>query len=259
MLTWWYSINIPSQWSMKDCVAVNMCSCVVEFWVSGIKSLPVSGPEPNAAIESYHLRLKSKLFNEQHANSWSRVDWLIHTLANEFHSLYWLDQYSIETGYFDNLRDKSFLTNAWYQALHIPDVDVILDEQNLQIAKVISQTDRNVAYTVWSPGSEFSLCDCPWSRVGNLCKHVIKVAILCKSRQVARPLLAAQVYRQALLTLLQNPPDDPIVLDHAVLHAARLQQDIKGLEELSNNGLLQPLAPEISSQVAENMFFPRIQ
>lgn len=43
MLTWWYSINITSQWSMKDCVAVNMCFCVVEFWVSGIKSLPVSG------------------------------------------------------------------------------------------------------------------------------------------------------------------------------------------------------------------------
>lgn len=219
----------------------------------------MSGPEPNAAIESYHLRLKSKLFNEEHAYSWSRVDWLIHTLATEFHSLCWLDQYSIETGYFDNLRDKSFSTNAWYQALHIPDVDVILDEQNLQIAKVISQTDRSLAHTVWSPGSEFSLCDCPCSRAGNLCKHVIKVAILCKNRQVARPLLAAQVYRQALLTLLQNPPDDPLVLDHAVLHATRLQQDIKGLEELSNSGLLQPLPPDITSQVAENMFIPRIQ
>ncbi|XP_048331795.1 uncharacterized protein LOC107411131 [Ziziphus jujuba] len=229
----------------------------IELWVSGIKSLPLSSPEHNAAIESYHLRLKSKLFNEQHANSWPRVDWLINTLATEFHSLYWLDQYSIETGYFDDLRDKTFSTNAWHQALHIPDVDVILNEQNLQIAKVISQTNRNLAYTIWNPGSEFSLCDCPWSRFGNFCKHVIKVAILCKTRQVARPLLAAQVYRQALLTLLQNPPDDPLVLDHAVLHATRLQQDIKGLEELSNNGLLQPLPPEISSQVTENILFPR--
>lgn len=232
---------------------------IAELWISGIKSLPLSSPEPNAAMESYHLRLKSKLFNEQYVNSWSRVDWLIHTLATEFHSLYWLDQYSIETGYFNDLRDKAFSTNAWYQALHITDADVILDEQNLQIAKVISQTDRNLAYTIWNPGSEFSLCDCPWSRVGNLCKHVIKVAILRKTWQVARPLLAAQVYRQALLTLLQNPPDDPLVLDHAVLQATRLQLDIKGLEELSNNGLLQPLPPEISSQVAENIPFPRIQ
>lgn len=230
----------------------------IELWISGIKSLPVSSPEPNAAIESYHLRLKLKLFNDQHANSWSRVDWLIHILSTEFHSLYWLDQYSIETGYFENLRDKSFSTNAWCQALHIPDVDVILDEQNLQLAKVISQTDRSLAYTIWNPGSEFSLCDCPWSRVGNLCKHIIKVAILCKNRQVARPLPAAQVYRQMLLTLLQNPPDDPLVLDHAILHATRLQQDIKGLEELSNNGLLQPLPPDISSHAAENILSPHL-
>ncbi|KAL6216910.1 hypothetical protein ACLB2K_010128 [Fragaria x ananassa] len=140
----------------------------------------------------------------------------------------------------------SFLTNCWYQALQILDVDVIIDEQNLQYAKVISQSDRSVVYTIWNPGSEFSLCDCPWSMLGNLCKHIIKVAILCKSRQVARPLLAAQVYRQALLTLLQNPPDDPVVLDHAILHATRLQQDIKGVEDLSNSGLLQSLHSEVS-------------
>ncbi|PQM33427.1 uncharacterized protein Pyn_40049 [Prunus yedoensis var. nudiflora] len=198
----------------------------IELWANGIRSLPVAGPEPNAAIESYHLRLKSKLFNEQYVNSWSRVDWLIHTLTTEFQSSYWLDQYSIETGYFENLRDKSFSTNAWYQALQILNVDVILDEQNLQL--------------------------------GNLCKHVIKVAITCKSQQVARPILSAQVYRQALLTLLQNPPDDPVVLDHAILHATRLQQDIKGLEVISNSGLLQPLPSEISSHVSDNITFPRL-
>ncbi|XP_048436370.1 uncharacterized protein LOC103965988 [Pyrus x bretschneideri] len=230
----------------------------LELWVNCIRSLPVASPEPNAAIESYHARLKSKLFNEQYANSWLRVDWLIHTLTTEFHSSYWLDQYSTETGYFENLRDKSFSTNAWYQALQILDVDVILDEQNLQYAKVISQTDRSLAYTIWNPGSEFSFCDCPSSRLGNLCKHVIKVAISCKDRQVARPLLAAQVYRQALLTLLQNIPDDPLVLDHAILHATRLQQDIKALEVLSNSGLLQPLTSEINSHVTDNVLFPHL-
>ncbi|KAF2304507.1 hypothetical protein GH714_032833 [Hevea brasiliensis] len=216
----------------------------IELWVNGIRSLPVAGAEPLAAIESYHTRLKLKLFNERHSNSWTRIDWLIHTLTTEFHSLYWLDQYSEESGYFANIRDESFSTNSWHQALHISDIDVMLDEQNLQLAKVISQTDRSRAYTVWNPGTEFSLCDCPCSRLGNLCKHVIKVAILCKSRQLARPILAVQVYRQALLTLLQNPPDDPLVLEHAILHATRLQHDIKGLEDLSNSGLLQHLPPE---------------
>ncbi|KAJ4707996.1 Zinc finger protein [Melia azedarach] len=232
----------------------------IELWVASMCSLPVASPEPLAAIETYHLRLKSKLFSERNANFWPRVDWLIHALTTEFHSLYWLDQYSEETGYFANFRDDSFSTNAWNQALQIPDANVILDEQNLQLAKVISQADGTLAYTIWNPGSEFSLCDCPWSGLGNVCKHVVKLAMVCKNRQVARPLLAAQVYRQALLSLLQNPPDDPLVLEHAILHATRLQQDIKGLEELSNSGLLQPLPPEVNSQTAVNLqLFSRLQ
>ncbi|KAH9799410.1 swim-type domain-containing protein [Citrus sinensis] len=239
-------------------VFVDQCAFMDYFksqWLPHI----VTTPEPLAAIETYHLRLKSKLFHEQNVNFWPRVDWLIHTLTTEFHSLYWLDQYSMETGYFENLRDDSFSTNAWSQALHIPDVNVMLDEQNLQLAKIISQADRTLAYTIWNPGSEFSLCDCPWSRLGNVCEHVIKLAMVCKSRQVARPLLAAQVYRQALLSLLQNPPDDPLVLEYAIVHATRLQQDIKGLEELSNSGLLQPLPLEVNPHMALNhQLFPRL-
>lgn len=229
--------------------------CPAELWFNAGRTFPMASPEPLAAIESYHLKLKSKLFNEHNASYWSRVDWLVHTLTTEFHSQYWLYQYSVETGYFANLRDESFSANAWYEALQIPDVNVILDDQNLQIAKVISQADKTRAYTVWNPGSEFALCDCDLSRLGNLCKHVIKVAILCKNRQVTRPLLAAQVYRQVLLNLLQNPPDDPLVLEHATLHATRLQQDIKSLEELSNNGLLQPLPPEGNLQLTVSLGF----
>ncbi|XP_038696469.1 uncharacterized protein LOC119993399 isoform X2 [Tripterygium wilfordii] len=231
---------------------------VIEFWVNGIRSLPVASVEALAAIESYHLRLKSKLSDEKCTNFWQRTDWLIHALTTEFHSLYWLNQYIEDTGSFTSLRDESFSNNAWYQALHIPDIDVILDEHNLHLAKVISQTDRTAAYTIWNPGAEFSFCDCHWSMLGNLCKHAIKVAILCKSRQVARPLLAAQVYRQTLLSLLHNTPDDPLVLEHAILHATRLQQDIKGLEDLSNSGLLHPLSSEINYQTTDNlMIFPR--
>jgi hypothetical protein len=33
---------------------------------------------------------------------------------------------------------------------------------------------------------------------------------------------------------------------------ARLQQDIKFLKDLSNGGLLHPVAPDLSSQIAEN-------
>ncbi|GAU49515.1 hypothetical protein TSUD_306690 [Trifolium subterraneum] len=193
---------------------------IIDVWITGIKSLPVTTPEPHAAMESYHSKLKSTLLKENYVNLWSRVDWLIHTLTTEFHSLYWLDQYSLETGYFENLRDNSFSTNAWYHALHIPDVDVVLDDQNLHLAKVLSQADRNLVYTIWNPGSEFSLCDCSWSRLGNICKHIIKVATFCRSRHIAQPLLSARIYKQALLSLLNNP----LVLDHTILHVARLQK-----------------------------------
>lgn len=213
----------------------------IELWVSAIRTLPVASQEPYAAIESYYLMMKAKLLKELHSNTWSRVDWLIHTLTTEIHSLYWFEQFTLETEYFRNTRDGSSANNSWYRAVHIPDVDVLLDEENLQLAKVISQTDRTVAYTVWNPGSEFSICDCTWFRMGNLCKHVIKVAMLCKIRQVARPLLATQVYRQALVNLMQNPPDDPIVLDHAIFHLTRLQQEVKGLVDMSNSGMLLPL------------------
>jgi hypothetical protein len=32
-----------------------------DAWINGIKSLPVTTPEPHAAMESYHLKLKSTL------------------------------------------------------------------------------------------------------------------------------------------------------------------------------------------------------
>ena len=207
-----------------------------------MKALRVSHQELNGAIESYHLKLKSKLLSNSHASSWDRVDWLVHTLSAEFHSMYWFYKYSEECGIFRSYIEEFFPRNPWHRALHIPDLDVILDEEDLNFAKVVSQSDRSQAYTVWNPGSEFSICDCPWSRAGNLCKHVIKVNILCRNRQLERPSLASEKYRQTLTNLLQNPPDDPLVLDHAIARATCLQHDLKGLEDLSNSGLLQPLS-----------------
>ncbi|CAI9772346.1 unnamed protein product [Fraxinus pennsylvanica] len=64
-------------------------------------------------------------------------------------------------------------TNFWYPAMHIPNVDVLLDEENLEFAKVVSQADSTVAYTIWN--REFALSDYLWSKVGNICKHVIQL------------------------------------------------------------------------------------
>lgn len=225
----------------------------IESWVNCIRILPVASQEFNASIEAYHLRLKSKILNLPLASSLQRVDWLVHALTTQIHSFYWFDQYTLETGCFEHIREGFDSSNSYYQALQIPDVDVLLDEENLQFAKVASQGDRNIVYTIWNPGSEFAICDCTWSRMGNLCKHVIKVGHFCKNRHVARPLLASQVYRQTLLNLLQNPPDDPLVLEHAILRVTHLQHEIKGLQELSNTGSLQPLPSAAKSQMMDNV------
>lgn len=74
---------------------------------------------------------------------------------------------------------------------------------------------------------------------------------MCRTRQVAGTSLGSQGYRQAMLSLLQKPPGDPIVLDHANLRATQLHEDVNSLEELSNSGLLQRLPAEADSQMAD--------
>ncbi|GMG99040.1 hypothetical protein Nepgr_000880 [Nepenthes gracilis] len=230
----------------------------IELWINASRNSPMASQESYAAIESYHLRLKSKLLNKQHTKSWPRVDWLINVLITEVHALFWFDQYTMQTGYFETARDRSFSNSSWNRALLIPDADVFFDEKNLQLARVISQTNRSLAYTIWYPGSEFSLCDCCWSRMGNLCKHVIKVANICKNGQVARPSLASHVHQQAL-TLMQNVSNDPLVLQHAILHPTTSQQENTPLEDLSSSGLLQPLPPDSSYHMSNNlMLFPHV-
>ncbi|KAJ8773502.1 hypothetical protein K2173_005748 [Erythroxylum novogranatense] len=41
----------------------------IDLWVNSLRSLPMASMELLAAIEFYHLRLKSKFFNEQDMNS----------------------------------------------------------------------------------------------------------------------------------------------------------------------------------------------
>ncbi|XP_026665892.2 uncharacterized protein LOC103720796 [Phoenix dactylifera] len=167
----------------------------IDMWIAAMRALPVSKQELHAVIESYHLKLKSKLLSDMHASSWHRVDWLVHTLTTEFYSIYWFHKYTEECGLLRNHIEEFLPTNSWYRALQISDLDVLLDEEDLHLSKVVSQSDGSLVYTIWNPGSEFSICDCPWSRLGNLCEHVIKVGIICRNRgQVSRSSSACQIY-----------------------------------------------------------------
>lgn len=206
----------------------------IEMWVTAMRTLPLASQETCAAIEAYHSKLKSKLFNEADTGAYQRTDWLVHKLTTEVHSYYWFDDFSEENDLCGYMRDGELASNSWHRALYISDSDVILNDKDLQFAKVVSQSDHSQTHIVWNPGTEFAICDCSWSMLGNLCKHVIKAGMVCHDHQLARPSMALQTYHQALHSLLQCPPNGSIVLDHAIALAIHTQQDLKRLLGLSN-------------------------
>eukprot|EP01018_Ginkgo_biloba_P021358 Gb_34654 [translate_table: standard] len=206
----------------------------IEMWLAAMRILPLASQETCGAFETYHSRLKSRLCDELDMSACQRVDWLVHKLTTEVHSCYWLDQYAEESGLFGNIRDEYINSTSWHRALQIADADVILNNEDLRFAKVVSQSDCTKTHVVWNPGSEFALCDCSWSMLGNICKHVIKVNIVCRNCQVAQPSMAFHTYHHVLLSLWQNSPDDTMALDHATALAIHMQQDLKSLIELYN-------------------------
>eukprot|EP01018_Ginkgo_biloba_P000559 Gb_27435 [translate_table: standard] len=203
----------------------------IEMLVTAMRTLPLASQETCGAIETYHFRLKSNLLNESDTGAYQRADWLVHKLTTEVHSHYWFDKYSEENDLCGYMRDEDIAPASWHRALYIVDADVIINEKDLQFAKIVSQSDRTRIYVVWNPGSEFALCECSWSMLGNLCKHVIKVSTVCRNRQMVRPSMALQTYHQALFSLLQCPPHGSIVLDRAITLAIHMQQDLKRLVE----------------------------
>lgn len=204
----------------------------IEMWLAAMRILPIASQETCGAIEAYHIGLKARLFDEFDMSACQRVDWLVHKLTTEVHSCYWLDRYAEESGLLGSIREQYISPTSWHRALRIPDTDVILDDQDLRFAKVISQSDPTQTHVVWNPGSEFALCDCLWSMQGYLCKHVIKVNMVFCNRQLAQPSMAFHTYHHVLLNMWHNSPDDSIALDHASAHAVQMQQNLKKLVDL---------------------------
>ncbi|XP_050233779.1 uncharacterized protein LOC126682223 [Mercurialis annua] len=206
----------------------------IEMWLSAMKSLPLASQEASVAIEAYHVKLKTKLFDDSHLGALQRVDWLVHKLTTELHSSYWLDRYADESDCFQNVKEEYVASSSWHRALEIPDSSVTLDDKNQLFAKVSSRKDGNLMHTVWNPGSEFSFCDCSWSLQGNLCKHVIKVNILCENRKGYQPSMSFRSLKEVLTSMWRKPMDDSIALDLSMAWVHQMLPQIKQLVELNN-------------------------
>ncbi|GFP92921.1 hypothetical protein PHJA_001436400 [Phtheirospermum japonicum] len=170
----------------------------LEMWLTSMKTLPLASQEASGAIEAYHVKLKTKLYDDDsHLGSHERVDWLIHKLTTELHSSYWLDRYADEGD----------------SGLQIPDDSVSFDDKNRLFAQVVSQKDGSLKRVVWNPGSEFAHCDCEWSLQGNLCKHIVKVNMICENLQSYQSPMSFQSLKNILIDLWKKPGDDSVALD----------------------------------------------
>lgn len=208
----------------------------IEMWLATIRSLPLASQESCGAIEGYHVKLKLKIYDDSHLGALQRVDWLVHKLTTELHSGYWLDLYADESGSFPAVKEEYISSTSWHRALQIPDDAVAFDDGEHLFAKVVSQKDSSQTRIVWNPGSEFALCDCSWSMQGNLCKHAIKVNMLCQHRKEYQPSLSHQSFELVLLDLWRKPMDDSLSLDQSMAWASQMQDKIQRLVQLITSG-----------------------
>lgn len=207
----------------------------IEMWLSTIRTLPLASQEASGAIEAYHVKLKAKLFDDSHLGALQRVDWLVHKLTTELHSSYWLDRYADESDSFQNVKEEYIASTSWHRALQIPDSAVTLDDQEQLFAKVLSQKDGSLTRLVWNPGSEFAFCDCAWSIQGNLCKHVIKVNMLCANHQSYQPSMSFQSFKEILMNLWRKPMDDSVSLDLSVAWTHQMLDQLQKLVEITGS------------------------
>ncbi|KAI4378810.1 hypothetical protein MLD38_016239 [Melastoma candidum] len=205
----------------------------LEMWLSTMRCLPLASQEASSAIEAYHVKLKAKLFDDSHLGSLQRVDWLVHKLTTELHSSYWLDRYADESDSFQNVKEAYINSTSWHRALQIPDSAVSLDEKDRLFAKVKSQKDSSLTRLIWNPGSEFAFCDCPWSMQGNLCKHIIKVNMICECYESYRPSMSGQSLKEMLLDIWRRPTDDSMSLDLSMALTFQMLNQMQNLVELN--------------------------
>ncbi|KAB1225218.1 hypothetical protein CJ030_MR1G025749 [Morella rubra] len=222
-------------------------------WTAALKSLPLASQETCAAMEFYHNQLKLRLLNEKGPDVFQRVDWLVDKLGTKVHSYFWLDEYSGKDDFARYWKDEwvSGLT-SWRKALKIPDSDVVIESR---CAKVTDQLDRDKAYVVWNPGSQFGICNCGWAEMGNLCEHMFKVINLCRKRGSTMPSISLFQYHKALIDMLHCPPHDSLIRDHAISLAVCVQKQLNSIVDFdSDPTILHPIQVQSVDNIDHGSF-----
>ncbi|KAF8074437.1 hypothetical protein N665_1102s0020 [Sinapis alba] len=202
-------------------------------WTSALQTLPLASQEICAAMELYHYQMKCRLMNERETEAYQRTDWLVDKLGTKVHSYFWLDEYTGKDDFARYWKEEwvSGLT-SFREALSIPDSDVVVISSGMS-AKV---TDNgNEVHVVWSPSSHFGVCSCSWAGKGYICKHMIKLAQVCRGNRTAKDSASLLQYYQTLVDLLQLPPRDSLFRDYAVSLAVSVEKQINALGDMQKS------------------------
>ncbi|PRQ34458.1 hypothetical protein RchiOBHm_Chr5g0069191 [Rosa chinensis] len=68
---------------------------------------------------------------------------------------------------------------------------------------------------------------------GNICKHVIKVNIICESHQGYQPSMSFQSFKELLVSLSKKPMEDSISQDLSMAWTMQMLEQIRDLVEVT--------------------------
>ncbi|KAH7566081.1 hypothetical protein JRO89_XS08G0081500 [Xanthoceras sorbifolium] len=187
----------------------------LEMWLSTMRTLPLASQEASGAIETYHVKLKAKLFDDSHLGALQRVDWLVHKLTTELHSSYWLDRYADESDSFQNVKEEYIASTSWHRAQQIPDSAVTLDDKERRFAKVASQKDSSLMHLVSS--NDIECCCTSHIESKENCKLLLQEVQMICDILIFRELLILLLSMDFLITLLSLPCNPCWVRDRTQL------------------------------------------
>eukprot|EP01018_Ginkgo_biloba_P021693 Gb_02646 [translate_table: standard] len=158
------------------------------MWAKAYRDFPHANQETNSAIESYHGFFKTKYLCDHRRKSSRCMDWLMHTLIKKVELYYWNNQNIKDVGFSTNFKLVELKETSWSRACNILHSDCNLHPtiQNAYWVRSQSMRTRSKRYIVRRSdiiGSLFAVCDCPWAKRDNICKHVIRINLLTKEQQ----------------------------------------------------------------------------
>ncbi|BBM97208.1 hypothetical protein MPTK1_1g03840 [Marchantia polymorpha subsp. ruderalis] len=145
-------------------------------WAKCLMDLPSASIRVNAAIDSYLANLKRRNLCCKDRLVGRRISWLLDSLICDVEPQYLYLEHMYEERTSRSAHQEKLLRGAYHRARSIPNDYVELPTYGHEPAKVRSTSKPYVEYLVYNGLHEWACCTCAWSRMGDLCKHVVKVA-----------------------------------------------------------------------------------